>query len=160
MLRQLSSPRAGAHAAQIHDGAVVRLYRGRVSVARQARRAKFRPVRWRGEKTVPLDSLGGELHFARGRGGIDPEKLDGARVTVRTRAGGERLRPDAKRPRRTLKNLFQEAGIPPWERGRLPLLFCGEDLVWVPGLGVDAAYQAPAGKRGIVPLWRTRSTAP
>jgi tRNA(Ile)-lysidine synthase len=75
-------------------------------------------------------------------------------VTIRTRGGGERLRPNAARPRRTLKNLFQEAGIPPWERERLPLLFCGENLVWVPGLGVDAAYRAPAGRRGIVPTWR------
>jgi tRNA(Ile)-lysidine synthase len=154
MLRQLSNPRPGARALLIHDGAALRLYRGRVSVAREAPPAELKPVRWRGEEILALTALGGELRFARARGGIDPGKLDGARVTVRTRAGGERLRPDAKRPRRTLKNLFQEAGIPPWERERLPLLFCGEDLVWVPGLGVDAAYRAPAGKRGIVPIWR------
>jgi tRNA(Ile)-lysidine synthase len=156
MLRQLSNPRPGAHAALIHDGSVLRLYRGQVSVARDAPRAAFRAVRWQGEKSLPLAALGGELRFTRGRGGIDPEKLERARVTVRARGGGERLRPHAGRPRRTLKNLFQEAGIPRWARERLPLLFCGEDLVWVPGLGVDAAYRAPAGTRGIVPVWRKR----
>jgi tRNA(Ile)-lysidine synthase len=70
------------------------------------------------------------------------------------RRGGERLQPDARRPRRTLKNLFQEAGIPAWERERLPMLFCGDDLVWVPGLGVDARYQADRDTQGIVPEWR------
>jgi len=154
MLRQLGNPRPGVRAALRHDGAVLRLHRGRVSVTREAPRAEFKPVRWQGEEKLALRALGGELQFERGRGGIDPAKLERARVTVRTRGGGERLRPDAARPRRTLKNLFQEAGVPPWERERLPMLFCGEDLVWVPGLGVDAAYRAAAGKRGIVPRWR------
>lgn len=157
MLRQLSNPRPGARAVLIHDGAALRMYRGRVSVARDAPGGEFRPVRWRGEKLLRLAPLGGELRFSRGRGGIDPEKLEHGQVTVRTRAGGERLQPDAKRPRRTLKNLFQEAGIPPWERERLPLLFCGEDLVWVPGLGVDAIYRAPAGKLGLTPRWRAKA---
>jgi tRNA(Ile)-lysidine synthase len=154
MLRQLGNPNPGARAVLPHDGAVLRLHRGRVSVTRDAPRTEFKPVRWQGEEKLALRALGGELRFARGRGGIDPAKLERARVTVRTRGGGERLRPDAARPRRTLKNLFQEAGIPPWERERLPMLFCGEDLIWVPGLGVDAAYRAPAGSRGIVPRWR------
>ena len=65
---------------------------------------------------------------------------------MRLRSGGERLQPDPKRPRRTLKNLFQEAGVPPWERERLPLLFCGDELVWVPGLGVDARYPGARGR--------------
>ena len=40
------------------------------------------------------------------------------------RCGGARLQPDCRRPRRSLKNLLQEAGIPPWQRDGLPLLFC------------------------------------
>jgi tRNA(Ile)-lysidine synthase len=75
---------------------------------------------------------------------------------VRLRSGGERLQLDARRPRRTLKNLFQEAGIPPWERGRLPLLFSGDELVWVPGIGIDARFQAPVGANGLVPEWKKR----
>jgi tRNA(Ile)-lysidine synthase len=72
----------------------------------------------------------------------------------RLRSGGERLQPDPKRPRRTLKNLFQEAGVPPHERDRLPLLFCGDALVWVPGLGVDARFQA---RGGTLPRWRAKT---
>jgi tRNA(Ile)-lysidine synthase len=70
------------------------------------------------------------------------------------RSGGERLRTDALRPSRTLKNLFQEAGVPPWERERLPLLFCGGDLVWAPGLGVDARFLSAGGEPAILPDWR------
>ncbi|CAK0775898.1 tRNA(Ile)-lysidine synthase [Gammaproteobacteria bacterium] len=55
-------------------------------------------------------------------------------VTVRLRHGGERF--DFGSHHRPLKDLWQAAGIPPWERARTPLLFVGETLVAVPGLGV------------------------
>jgi tRNA(Ile)-lysidine synthase len=74
------------------------------------------------------------------------------------RSGGERLRVDARRPSRTLKNLFQEAGVPPWERERMPLIFCGDDLVWAPGLGVDAKYLSAGRAPGIVPSWLPSSS--
>src|SRR6267143_3948956 len=34
------------------------------------------------------------------------------------------------------------------------LLFCGNDLVWAPGLGIDARYQVTADAFGVVPEWR------
>jgi len=153
MLKQLTG--RGARTAIEHDGAVLRAYRGRVSVERRPGAKSFAPLRWRGEARVRVPALGGELRFQRARGqGIDAARLDGRVCTVRLRAGGERLRPDARRPRRTLKNLFQESGVPPWQRDRLPMLVCAGALVWVLGLGVDAAWQAAPGAPGIVPRWR------
>ncbi|MDW8468308.1 MAG: tRNA lysidine(34) synthetase TilS [Burkholderiales bacterium] len=153
MLRQLAG--AGSRAEIRHDGAIVRRYRDRVTVERDPPPpAPFAPVRWQGEARLALPALGGELRFRRVRGtGIAAQRVREG-LTVRLRAGGERLRPDPRRPRRTLKNLFQEAGVPPWQRARLPLLFCGADLVWVPGLGVDAAYASAPDEPGIVPEWR------
>jgi tRNA(Ile)-lysidine synthase len=71
------------------------------------------------------------------------------RFEIRLRSGGERLQLHPRRPRRTLKNLFQEAGVPSWARERLPLLYCGNELVWAPGLGVDVRYRG----RGLLPEW-------
>jgi tRNA(Ile)-lysidine synthase len=138
MLRQLTG--RGGRTAIEHDGALLRVYRGRVSVEA--------PGAW----------PGGELRLRRARGrGIDAARLECSRLTLRARAGGERLQLDARRPRRTLKNLFQEAGIPPWRRGRLPLLYCDDELVWVPGLGVAAGWQAARGAPGVIPEWRETS---
>lgn len=157
MLRQLSRARRDARVAIAHNGAVLRRYRDRVMLTRPQPRASFAPVPWSGEPRLALPELGGELRFRRQRGaGIDPSRLRAGEMTVRLRAGGERLQPDARRPRRALKKLFQEAGVPPWERERLPLLFCGSDLIWAPGLGMDARYRAAAGSRGIVPEWCPR----
>lgn len=46
--------------------------------------------------------------------------------TVTPRHGGERLRLPGRTHRHELKRLLQDAGIPPWERRGLPLLFAGD----------------------------------
>ncbi len=85
--------------------------------------------------------------------GLSLAKLRQAPVTVRVRRGGERLRPDSRRPRRTLKNLFQERGIPPWRRDRLPLVYCGEELVSVPGIGEACEFRAAPAEAGLIVTW-------
>src|SRR5258706_818424 len=151
MLKQLGSKSA----AIAHDGVVVRSYRSKVFLTETKLRPDFKPQTWKGEANLELPGLGGELRFRHVRGGgIASALIKGKRLQVRLRSGGERLKPDAKRPSRTLKNLFQEAGVPPWERERMPLLFCGEELVWAPGLGVDAKFVSAGRAPGILPDWR------
>ena len=54
------------------------------------------------------------------------------------RRGGERMREGVDRPSRSLKNLFQEAGTPAWQRD-VPLIYLGPALLFVPGLGLNHA---------------------
>ena len=154
MLKQLGA--SGARTRIRHEGKALRLYRGKVLLEEEFPQADFRSVTWNGEPRVPLPALGGELRFRAARGkGIALDSVQKNVFSVRLRRGGERLQPHAGRPRRTLKNLFQEAGVPPWERERLPLLFCGDDLVWAPGLGIDVRYRASGARSGLVPAWQT-----
>jgi tRNA(Ile)-lysidine synthase len=112
-------------------------------------------VTWRGETELVLPSLGGVLSMTPRRGkGIRVEPLRSEVVTIRGRAGGERLQCDADHPRRTVKNLLQEAGVPAWERARLPFIYCGNTLVCIPGLGVHHLYQASAEEAAISPTWQ------
>ena len=161
MLKQLSSRSDSNSAAIAHDGVVFRRYRGKVFVSKEKAAAPaFKPRPWKGEARLELPDLDGEMRFSRVRGaGLDSSLLRKKAFHVRLRSGGERLRPDARRPSRTLKNLFQEAGVPPWERERMPLLFCGKDLVWAPGLGVDAKYLSAGRAPGIVPRWLPSSSS-
>lgn len=109
-------------------------------------------IEWCGEET--MDWGGAQLCLERVEGnGIALERLKGKPVTIRPRRGGERIRPDAHRPRRELKKLLQENGIPPWKREILPLLWCGEELVWVAGIGIDCAWQCRQGEAGLRPEW-------
>ncbi len=44
--------------------------------------------------------------------------------------------------------------MPGWQREALPLLFCGDALAAVPGLGVDVAFQAHNGEPGFTLDWQ------
>ena len=115
---------------------------------------------WTGEAQLPW--AGGQVRFVPATGaGLRHSLLVAADVWLALRQGGERLQRDARRPRRTVRNLLREAAIPPWERDRLPLLWCAGQLVWVAGIGVDAAFACPDGEAGIIPVWEAdaRTTA-
>lgn len=53
---------------------------------------------------------------------------------------------------KTLKNLFQESAIPPWQR-RAPLLYIHGELVAVAGIGVSHTNLVATGKR-VWPEWQ------
>ena len=116
---------------------------------------------WDGRRVWPLPELGGTLRFARRKGA----GLACARVrdqgdqglSLRLRQGGEKLRLQAKGATRSLKNLLQEARLPPWERERLPLIYCANTLVAVPGLGVASGWEAAAGEPGWLISWRRQA---
>jgi tRNA(Ile)-lysidine synthase len=150
MLRQLAS--GGARTLIQHDGTRLRVYRNELQFEQPADSFS---VEWKGERRVALP--GGEVRFKRVRGdGIDCDALKDGACFIRPRSGGERLQMHPRRPRRTLKNLFQEAGIPPWERERLPLIYCDGTLVWAARLGVDERWRATPKSFGWVPEWRPK----
>lgn len=55
-------------------------------------------------------------------------------LTLRFPEGGERLKPAGSAHTRSLKNLFQEAGVPPWIRQRTPLIYENDQPIAVLGL--------------------------
>jgi tRNA(Ile)-lysidine synthase len=133
------------------DGAL-HVYRGELYLIPPERPLAAAPIPWSGEAELPW--LDGSIHFVPTRGaGIASHRLADGSLTLRSRQGGERLQPAANRPRRSLRNLFQEQGIPPWQRNRLPFLWSEERLVWVGGLGVDAAFACAVDEDGVMPVW-------
>jgi len=93
----------------------------------------------------------GRLTWVQAAGGLDEAWLD--KVEVRPRSGGEVLRPRPGGPSRPVKHLFQEANIPPWLRSQWPLLWRGDALLAIPGVAVQADFQAAQGL-GYWPHWQ------
>jgi tRNA(Ile)-lysidine synthase len=158
ILRQLVSARTDAGVRITFDGVHVRRHRDAIwLVPEQATLPAGFTARWDGRRAWHLPELGGTLLFKRLTGaGVAARALEGGPVEVRLRAGGERFQPDRGRPRRTLKALLRESGLPPWERERLPLLYSNGKLVAVPGIGVAAAAAAAPGERGWAVSWAPR----
>ncbi len=144
MLRQLCGAREDAAVCVAYGDYEVRRYRGRVYALHalgEFDRSLVLP--WHGEAGLDWPALHRRIIFQRGIGqGISLAKLQRAPVTLRLRSGGETLHPQPNAATRTLKNLLQEHHAPPWQRDRLPLLYCGEELVCVAGVAVAAEYRA------------------
>jgi tRNA(Ile)-lysidine synthase len=151
MLDQLVHAAPDARVRLAHAGAEIGLHRGRIVVHAPAV-APF-AVAWHGEPLLALPH--GTLEFAPCVGtALARAALACAPVTIRRRAGGERIRLAGDRPRRALKRILQDAGMPPWQRQGLPLVFCGDALAAVPGIGVDAAFRAAPGAPGFEVRWQ------
>jgi len=147
-LRQLADAAPDASPEVVIGAHVLRRYRDRVRLAPIASDEPW-SVRWCGQPRVPLaDGRVVVVHGGVGEG-IARDRLIGHDVLLRTRQGGERFRTGANRPRRELKKLFQEHGVAPWERNRLPLLCVDGHVVWVPGLGIDPGWAAGEGEASL-----------
>ena len=71
-----------------------------------------------------------------------------AGLTLRFRQGGERIRLQHQRQHHSLKHLFQQWQIPPWQRQQIPLLFWQDELVAVVGYAYAEGYAADKGEIG------------
>ncbi|WP_349028144.1 tRNA lysidine(34) synthetase TilS [Methyloglobulus sp.] len=63
--------------------------------------------------------------------GISAELWRNARITVRFRSGGESIELPNRSGHHPLKKLYQEAGVPTWERARMPLIYLDDTLAAV-----------------------------
>ena len=72
--------------------------------------------------------------------GISLEQWQSSVITVKARCGGEKIRLPGRQGSHALKNLFQEVGIPPWEREAMPLVFLDDKLAAVGDLWVSAEF--------------------
>ena len=123
-----------------HDGHVLTAYRDVLTCAPAVALTRGTVCfRWEGEERHDFPEWGGALRFTPARAqGISAAWLATQQLSLQERSGGERLRMAAQRPSRTLKNLYQEHGVPAAQRARLPLLYAGDELVMAAGLGTTA----------------------
>jgi tRNA(Ile)-lysidine synthase len=155
---QVELPAAGSAQWELPGGSL-RRHRGvlrfepATDVADVARPAREKRLRVDGPGVHALPGWGGRLvaEWVE-QGGVTPAWL--AHAELRPRQGGERFMAGIGRPARSLKKQYQAAEVPAWQRDG-PLLFSGGQLVFVPGLGIDARVQAAPGQRQLGLHWLT-----
>ncbi len=155
MLRQLLTSKADATikiALDTSRGIYLRRYQNQAYLELNGHDRPF-ALLWQGEDQLDLPD-NSRLVFERRLGvGLAFERLGINKLRVASRSGGERFKPDLAKPTRTLKHLLQEAGIPPWQRERLPLVYCDDALAVVPGVGVECSMQAREDETGLMIVW-------
>ena len=128
-------------------GAELRRYRDTVYImAPLSTLPNSNPYPWQWDQELQIQGLGTLRAVAdRGRG---VRQDCGGYLTVGFRRGGERYRQGNHH--HSLKKLFQEKGILPWLRDRIPLIYLEEELVAVGDFFVTDHYMAI----GEQPGWR------
>lgn len=107
---------------------------------------------WDGEQPLSIDSLNLEMRLEQSLGKGLHQDAVARKMTVRFRQGGEQLRPHGRRHTHSLKKLMQEAGIPPWQRNRIPLIYIEHQLACVCGYWIAESFSVNADQQGWYPV--------
>jgi len=133
------------------------------------------PLVWQGQQMQVWGDWEVRYKVSKGRGialarlGVSPAAItlhkrygqpiplpDGLTLLISPRTGGEVLQPDAKRPRRELKVIFQMLGIPPWQRAFYPVVQVNttqpdvsQTLVALAALAVDESWRPGRNAYGL-----------
>lgn len=151
--RQLLHAKPEAQVLVELKGGQVRRYQGEAWFDAELPALPSLPLEWKGEAELQLAH--GRLTFQRMQGaGLSLAKMGDECLQIRFRQGRERLRPDSRRPARSLKYLLQEVDMPPWQRARLPLIYWRDELVAIPGVCVACDMRAGEGEDGMVIEWQ------
>lgn len=87
-------------------------------------------ISWDGRNSLTLRRLGVQIspHV------LDDLSVENLPLTVRFRQGGEKFYSHKSGHSKSLKSLLNKAGIPPWLRDRVPLIYSGGKLIHIIGL--------------------------
>lgn len=103
-------------------------------------------LEWKTGSQLRLPAGLGTLTLHEGAGGIAKDIWRSARVQVRFRQQGEKLKSMPGENSVSLKRFFQQRGIPPWQRSRTPLIYINDELVAVGDLFLCKPFQSNEDK--------------
>ena len=157
-LQQLASPEpTQSICLRCADGqTTIRVYRGAAYVVHDVPR--WHACTWNAEAEMVLR---GDSGVAGCVNAVQSDATDAVRWpvesddwTLRMREDGDVIELSARSGRVNVKNIFQHAGIPPWQRERWPILTCGKTIVSVVGIATANAFAARAGERSVEIEWK------
>ena len=151
LLRQVLTAKKDAELKiQLSKNHEIRRYQDEIFIVKKnQQKQKNYEILWNGESEILLPN-GSKLKFKKVKGrGILLSKLKNKKLMITNRQGKQSLKLDSNRPTKTLKNLFQEAHIPPWIRVNSPLIFIGQDLAFVPYLGMASNMRSKKTELGL-----------
>lgn len=133
-------------------GSQVRRFRDSLYLLKQVEHDASQRVAWNADEPLYLSSIEKTLQLQNTNDAVFTLKTSVLTKTlsIRFRQGGERIKPVGRNGSHDLKSLFQEAGVPAWQRDKIPLLYAGDDLVAVVGYWLANEYAVKA--EGLLPV--------
>ena len=151
ILSQMLSGRLDAEACVRWDDVELYCYRKHLHLQKIVNHDATQVLGWDGKQPLLIASLQQQLALQSSTNdGLFPD-ITGKKLQIKFRQGGEKIKPAGQPHTHTLKNLFQQQAVPPWQRERIPLLYLGDELIAVCGYWIADAYAAKSGE-GLLPV--------
>lgn len=149
ILHEIVQARSGANPELNGKGYVIRRYRNKLYCLKSKKGGlKILDTYWpRGVKNIGFQA-GYGLSLIDTLGGISKTRWNASEIRIKPRAGAEKIKPVGRHCHHSLKKLFQEKGIPPWERDNTPLIYIDDQLAAVSDLWVSADCCSGDGEIG------------
>ena len=137
LVEQILVGRDDAQSLLCIQGHQIRKYRQKLyCLAEQGLRKEAQAREWPQQDEAILLSNAYVLRKESASSGLSKRLWESALVTVTSRQGGEKLKLPGRVGHHCLKKLYQEVGMPPWERDVRPLIYLDDRLAAVAGLWV------------------------
>jgi len=91
--------------------------------------------------------------------GLSKVIWDKSEVVIKFRTGSEKIKLPGRVGHHTLKKLFQEQGVPPWQRGVIPLIYLDNDLAAVGNLWISVDFFSDQNEECYQILWKQEKNA-
>jgi tRNA(Ile)-lysidine synthase len=133
----------------IHQDGALRIIKT-TSVTRPAKKVNIRGKTSWGDVLITCKASTGVESVAQGAGiypavcTINPDALGGKPLMVRSRQPGDRLQPYGMKGTKKVQDVLVDAKVPEHTRDGVPLLVCGDELVWVPGYRIANRFAVPS----------------
>ena len=138
-----------------HDGFEIQRYRdGLYLVAAQDPFDVSQIFSW-GDTSQPLRlNNNGLLQTCIAQQGIAADLWQQGLVQIKYRQGGEKIALANRSGRHSLKKLYQEAGVAPWLRERMPVIYIDDKIAAIADLWVSKDFYGRAGESCIKLTWQ------
>ena len=138
ILAEVIAAREDAEPMLVTQGCTLRRYRDALYCLKPLPEQALGDLIWRSNEAL-LKLADDRIYEAvPAQGGIALRQWQVAEITVGFRSGGETLSLPGRSGHHSLKKLYQEAGIPPWERDVMPLFYLDGKLAAVGEYWIDA----------------------
>ncbi|MCG6976395.1 MAG: tRNA lysidine(34) synthetase TilS [Acidiferrobacterales bacterium] len=152
IVRQISRPSRSGQALVAWPGGACYRYRDELTLTGRTEVPDDDfEISWHPEDVVSIAALGIALRMTPTTGqGLAAARIEDAEIVLRNRRGGESLQLPGRGHRHQLKKLFQEAGVSPLERSRLPLVYVNNELAAVGNRWIADSFAARKKEPGFV----------
>jgi len=139
-----------------HDGHLIQRYQGTLYIS-ENQPLELEPVEWQ-DINSPISLINnGYLSLRSADKGLAVRQLKNNCIEIRYRQGGERIALPFRQGRHSLKKLYQEANIPPWQRASTPLIYINGNLAAIADLWVSAEFYAEGLEPCMKVIWQQSS---